>query len=224
MSEERFLLFDLDGTLTDPGEGITNSVAHALRRSGVEPPEREKLYPFIGPPLIDSFQRFYGFDADAARRAVNYYREYYCDRGIFENRLYPGIPELLKELTRANYRLVLATSKPELFAQQILEHFSIAEDFYLIAGAAMDESRTRKDEVIAYALHKAEANPKQCCMIGDREYDVIGAKKFGIPAIGVLYGYGSREELERAGAAAIAESVSALGALLLGAKAGTVSK
>lgn len=220
MSGERYLLFDLDGTLTDPGEGITNSVAHALRRSGLEPPAREALYPFIGPPLMDSFRRFYGFSDEQARRAVECYREYYRDRGIFENRLYSGIPELLAALRQAGCRLVLATSKPEAFAVQILEHFGIVEDFFLMAGAAMDESRTRKDEVIAYALRRAGAAPEQCRMIGDREYDVLGAKAHGIPAIGVLYGYGSREELEHAGAAAIAASVQELRALLLGPDAG----
>ena len=215
MTSFKTLLFDLDGTLTDPGEGITNSVAHALRCFGLNPPEREALYPFIGPPLVDSFKKFYGFSDEDARRAVDCYREYYRDRGIFENALYEGIDALLCALHKAGYQILLATSKPEQFAIQILEHFGILPYFHHVAGALMDESRTKKDEVIAHALAVSGADPNTCLMIGDREYDVLGAKKFSIPAVGVLFGYGSREELAEAGAAHIAESVQALREYLL---------
>lgn len=209
------LLFDLDGTLTDPGKGITNSVAHALKCFGITPPEREALYPFIGPPLVDSFRRFYGFSDHDAHRAVDCYREYYRDRGIFENTLYDGIAELLADLRRAGYQILLATSKPEQFALQILEHFGILAYFHHTAGALMDETRTKKSEVIAHALAISGCEAGRCMMIGDREYDVLGAKEFGIDTIGVLYGYGSREELEAAGAVMTAESVQALRGILL---------
>ena len=209
------ILFDLDGTLTDPGEGITNSVAHALRCFGITPPEREALYPFIGPPLVDSFKNFYGFSDADARRAVDCYREYYRDRGIFENTLYEGMDTLLCDLRKAGYQILLATSKPEQFAIQILEHFGILPYFHHVSGALMDESRTNKAEVIAHALSISGAEAGSCLMIGDREYDVLGAKKFSIPAVGVLFGYGSREELTAAGAAYIAETVQALREYLL---------
>ena len=209
------LLFDLDGTLTDPGLGITNSVMHALRRFGIEPPVREQLYPFIGPPLADSFRNFYGFSDADARLAVDYYREYYRDCGIFENALYPGVAEMLAALHAKNKRIMLATSKPEQFAEQILEHFAIHKFFDFVAGARMDETRTHKADVVAHALASTAADPNDCLMIGDREYDVLGSAAHGLKTIGVLYGYGSREELEAAGAWKIAATVDALQALLL---------
>ena len=215
MHPYKTLLFDLDGTLTDPGEGITNSVSYALRCFGITPPPREALYPFIGPPLVDSFRNFYGFSDADAHKAVDCYREYYRDRGIFENALYDGIPELLRDLHAAGYQILLATSKPEHFAIQILEHFGILPRFHHVAGALMDESRTKKNEVIAHALAISGANPAEALMIGDREYDVLGAKEFSIPTVGVLFGYGSREELETAGAAYIAPTVQALREYLL---------
>jgi len=214
MTPYKTLLFDLDGTLTDPGEGITNSVAYALRCFGIKPPIREALYPFIGPPLADSFQNFYGFSNEDALKAVECYRVYYREQGIFENALYPGIGELLRDLRQSGYQIILATSKPEQFAIQILEHFGILPYFHHVAGALMD-ARTKKSEVIAHALAISGAEAASALMIGDREYDVLGAKEFSIPAIGVLYGYGSREELEAAGAASIAESVQALREYLL---------
>lgn len=215
MTTYKTLLFDLDGTLTDPGEGITNSVAYALRCFGITPPPREALHPFIGPPLVDSFQKYYELSHEDALKAVDCYREYYRDRGIFENALYAGIDELLRDLRAHGYQIILATSKPEQFAIQILDHFGILPYFHHVAGALMDESRTKKSEVIAHALAISGADPSSTLMIGDREYDVLGAKEFGIPTVGVLFGYGSREELEAAGAAHIAETVPALRELLL---------
>jgi len=201
------IFFDLDGTLTDPGLGITNSVMHALRHYGIPVPPREELYRFIGPPLVDSFMRWYGFSAARAREAVDVYREHFAEVGLFENEVYPGVPEMLKRLRAAGRRLVVATSKPEPFALRILEHFGLAEDFDLIAGATMDETRAHKWEVIAYALARCADPPRsRVLMVGDREHDVLGARRCGLDCLGVLYGYGSRSELAAAGAAALAET------------------
>ncbi|MBR1693666.1 MAG: methylated-DNA--[Lachnospiraceae bacterium] len=200
-------LFDLDGTLTDPGIGITNSVAYALGKYGIKTGSRSELYKFIGPPLIDSFRRFYGFSDEQAREAVDYYREYYRDRGIFENRVYEGIPDVLGKLSHSGRMLVVATSKPEQFAKQILEHYDLMSYFTFVAGANMDETRTKKDEVIAYALSSCQVTDiSKVVMIGDREYDILGAGKFGMDSIGVLFGYGSEEELRKAGATHLAQT------------------
>ena len=211
------LLFDLDGTLTDPSEGITNSVMHALRRMGVEPPERRALYKFIGPPLMDSFMQEYGFSQEEARKAISWYREYFQDKGIFENVPYPGIQGVLQSLQSAGKRLVVATSKPEEFARRILAHFDLLGAFEFVAGASMDETRTRKHEVIAYALEACGVGDKSgVIMVGDREHDVLGARHEGLDCLGVLYGFGSREELLSAGAIALAETVWDVGRLLGG--------
>jgi phosphoglycolate phosphatase len=210
------ILFDLDGTLTDPGEGITNSVAYALKKFGISVSDRTSLYKFIGPPLHESFEVFYGFDHAKAMQAVDGYREYYRDRGIWENVVYPGIPALLEQLQKRGCRILLATSKPEVFARQILEHFGLAPYFDVIAGSNLDGSRTKKAEVIAYALAQADLEPgTRAVMVGDREHDVLGAIENSLPAIGVLFGYGDQAELERAGAIATAADVAQLSALLL---------
>lgn len=205
------ILFDLDGTLTDPGLGITNSVMFALERFGIHESDRQKLYPFIGPPLWDSFMRFYGMSREEADRAVTVYREYYADRGLFENTVYPGIPQMLEDLRVQGKTLAVATSKPEGFSVKILEHFGLAKFFDRIAGASMDQSRSRKADVIRYALSELpQADPRTTVMVGDREHDVLGAWEVGLPCVGVLYGYGNRPELEAAGALSIAENVEAL--------------
>ncbi len=210
------IFFDLDGTLTDPGPGITNSVAYALERYGIHVADRTALYPFIGPPLVDSFTRYYGFSAADARAAVDVYREYFSERGIFENAVYPGIPALLARLRAAGRKLVMATSKPEEFAVRIAEHFGIADCFDCIAGAAMDETRTQKWEVIEYALARCGVSDRdRVLMVGDREHDVLGAARCGIRCLGVLYGYGSREELTTAGSCAVVPSVQAVGEYIL---------
>ena len=196
----KYVLWDLDGTLTDPGLGITNSVMHALEKAGEAIPPREELYKFIGPPLIWSFMNFCSFIEEKARQAVADYREYFTDRGIFENEVYPAIPAALKELREAGYTLAMATSKPEDFARRIAVHFGFFDDFALITGSLMDETRLSKGEVIATVLEKLQVPASDCVMIGDREHDVIGAKQHSMRVIGVLYGYGSREELEAAGA------------------------
>lgn len=201
------ILFDLDGTLTDPGLGITNSVAYALERYGIEVENRESLYPFIGPPLADSFMKFYGFDSEKAMDAITVYREYFRDKGIFENEVYEGVRELLENIKASGRKTVLATSKPEEFAVRILEHFDLAKYFDVVAGASMDEKRNKKGDVIKYAMEKGAFRSENAVMIGDREHDIFGARENGLDSIGVLYGYGSRQELENAGADYIAESV-----------------
>ena len=202
------VLFDLDGTLTDPGIGITNSVAHALAHWNIEVTDRATLYKFIGPPLSDSFMRYYGFSEEDAIHAIAVYREYFSTKGLYENEVYPGIPALLQTLKAQGKTVVLATSKPEKFAVEILRHFGLYDYFDIIAGASMDESRNKKADVIAYAISQMK-NPdlSRMIMIGDREHDILGAKQIGIDSIGVLYGYGDRAEHEAAGATYIAEKV-----------------
>ena len=203
------ILFDLDGTLTDPGEGITNSVAYALGKYGIEVQDRSELYKFIGPPLVDSFMKYYGFSQDEALQAVEYYREYFRDTGIFENRVYDDVETMLRQLHTDDKRLVLATSKPEEFAVRILEHFELRKYFTVVAGASMDSSRSKKGDVIAYALSMCgDIDKAAAIMVGDREHDVIGAKENDLKCIGVLYGYGSEEELKKCGADYIAETPS----------------
>lgn len=201
------ILFDLDGTLTDSGIGITNSVKYALGKQGITVNDRRELFRFVGPPLVEAFQRFYGFSPEKALETTHIYREYYAEKGIFENEVYDGIEKLLKKLSENGKRVIVATSKPELFAKKILDHFSLSKYFEYIAGANMDETRTDKTEVIKYALEECKITDlSRAVMIGDREHDIFGAKKIGTDSIGVLYGYGSREELENAGATHIAAS------------------
>ena len=203
-----YLLFDLDGTLTDPAEGITNSVIYALKKWGIEVRERSELYCFIGPPLSASFKKYYGFSEEDALKCVEYYREYFRDRGIFENKVYDGIPELLEKLKKSGKILILATSKPEIFAKQILDHFDLTKYFDFVAGASMDESRNKKADVIRYALEMAKVTDlSRTIMIGDREQDITGAKLNSLDSLGVLYGYGDREEHRNAGATYIGETV-----------------
>ncbi len=201
------VLFDLDGTLTDPAEGITNSVAYALERYGIRVEDKKSLYSFIGPPLNDSFMQYYGFSPEKAMEAIGVYREYFRDRGIFENEVYEGIPELLDRIKKSGRKIVLATSKPEEFAVRILEHFDLIGYFDVVAGASMDEKRNKKGDVIKYAMEKGGLSAAGAVMIGDREHDIFGAGENGLPSIGVLYGYGDRKELEAAGAAYIADAV-----------------
>lgn len=199
------ILFDLDGTLTDPGEGITNSVAYALDKYGIDVQDKRELYKFIGPPLVDSFMKYYGFDEDKALQAVEYYREYFRNKGIFENEVYEGVEDMLRRLHADGKRIVLATSKPEEFALRILEHFELKKYFTVVAGASMDSSRSKKGDVIAYALSMCgNVDKSTVVMVGDREHDIIGAKENALASIGVLYGYGNEEELQNSGADFIA--------------------
>lgn len=200
------VLFDLDGTLTDPGEGITNAIAYALARFGISVADRRELYSFIGPSLVDAFCEKYGFSRAEGEAALGYYREYYGERGMYEATLYPGVAEMLASLKAAGKRVLLATSKPEFYAAPILAHFGVAGYFDFVGGATMDESRVKKADVIAYALSSCAIDPAEAVMVGDRKHDILGARSVGIPAIGVSYGYGSVEELREAGASHIAAS------------------
>lgn len=215
MQHKQILLFDLDGTITDPRLGITRSVQYSLRRFGIEIEDADTLTNFIGPPLRDSYRLFYGMSAAEAEEAVAAYREYYTRQGILENTLYPGFAELLKALHDAGRTVLLATSKPTVYAEQILRHFALADCFTFVGGSELDGRRSRKSEVIAYALQQCRLSPSaEMVMIGDKEHDIIGAKEIGIDSIGVRYGYGSGEELQRAGANAIVDTVAELAALL----------
>ena len=204
----KYIFFDLDGTLTDPGEGITNSVAHALTRFGIEVPERAELYKFIGPPLKDSFAKYYGMSPSECVKALKYYREYYADKGIFENAVYNGIVETLETIRKSGRKIIMATSKPDVYAERILEHFDLIKYFDFVAGADMAETRVAKADVIAHALDSCglRDNTSEILMVGDREHDVLGAAAHGIDALGVTFGYGSADELLSAGAKYIAST------------------
>ncbi len=208
------LLFDLDGTLTDPGEGITNSVAYALAKRGIEVTDHRELNCFIGPPLAKSFMQYYGLSEEDATQAVTDYREYFVPHGMFENKVYDGIPALLSDLKTSGKHLIIATSKPEKFAVQILEHFDLLRYFDRVYGATMDLSRSKKGDIIALALAEEKIAPDQALMIGDRHHDIDGAHENGLAAVGVLYGYGDRNEHETAGAEFIVATVGELGELL----------
>ncbi|MEI7770708.1 MAG: HAD hydrolase-like protein [Chloroflexales bacterium] len=210
------VLFDLDGTLTDPLEGIARCIRYALERLGRPPLGDEVLRTWIGPSLRDSLASVLDGDRALVERGMALYRERYAPTGIFENRVYPGIPELLADLSAAGSCVCLATSKPQIFAQRILEHFGVADHFTVIGGATLDTSRESKADVIAYVLGELPGEARSgAIMVGDREHDVIGARQHDLPTIGVAYGYGSRAELAAAGAFAIADDVAALRALLL---------
>lgn len=201
---QKAILFDLDGTLTDSGEGIINSVIPALEHFGLKVPSREELRVFVGPPLHDTFRRF-GVPADKTDEAIAVYRSRYVPIGIFENAPYPGIQDLLTSLRSAGHRLYVATSKPETMAEQVLERFHLAQYFHKICGATLDTTRSTKEAVIAYLLEE-NGQSENMVMVGDTKFDVLGAKAHGIPTIGVTWGYGTLEELVEAGAAAIAHS------------------
>ena len=214
MERIKNVLFDLDGTLTDPAEGITNALMHAQRRLGMAVSPREDLYVFIGPPLIETFMSEWGLTRAESEQALVYYREHFSTKGLFENVPYEGIGQALAELKGAGLRLFVATSKPEPLSLRILEHFDLLPYFEAVAGSTMDEQRTKKGEVIAYALQTFHLDPAETVMVGDRKHDVIGARENGLPCLGVLYGYGSREELTAAGAAALVADVGELVAWL----------
>ncbi len=203
-----YLFFDLDGTLTDPALGITNSFIHAIKYFGLEVPSYETLCSFIGPPLPDTFKQQFGFSDEKASEGVKKYREYFSEKGLLENSVYPGIPELLAQFRQQGKKLVVATSKPEEYSVRIIEHFGLAQYFENVCGSLMDESRSKKDEVIAYAIERNGISDKsKILMIGDRKHDILGAKKVGLKSCGVLFGYGSLEELQIAGADFIAQNI-----------------
>ncbi|MBO4562655.1 MAG: HAD hydrolase-like protein [Clostridia bacterium] len=214
MKDYKYILFDLDGTIVDSGLGITNAVSYALSKFGISVASREELFGFIGPPLMDSFQRFFGFSKEKAFEAVEQYRVYYRAKGLFENTVYEGVEEMLASLRAAGKRVILATAKPEEFAKTVIKDVGLEKYFSFIGGAEMESAenrglniRSKKEDVIAYVLSECGIEDKSSAvMVGDRENDIVGAKLNGIDSVGVLFGYGSLAELTGAGADHIAET------------------
>ena len=204
----KYILFDLDGTLTNPEIGITSSVMYALEKFNIKVEDRKELHPFIGPPLDYSFQTYYGLSEEESQLAIKYYRERFSVKGLYENEVYEGVDKLLAELKRRGKTLIIATSKPEEFTLKILKHFDLLKYFDFVAGATMDGSRGEKADVIRYALEiSGIKDTSEAIMIGDRKYDILGAKENGLDSIGVLFGFGDYEELTAAGANHIVRSV-----------------
>ncbi len=206
MKNYNVVLFDLDGTLTDSAPGIVKCVAYSLEKLGKAEEDLTKLRRFVGPPLDESYRKFYGCTDEEAKQGIDFYRERFATKGIYENSLYPNIETVLSKLYNSGKTIIMATSKPEHFAKIIAENFGIAKYFTYIAGATMDLSLSKKGDIIEYALKSASITDKsQVVMVGDREHDIIGAKQAGVDSIGVLYGYGNLEELQESGADYIAE-------------------
>lgn len=218
-TKKEYLLFDLDGTLTDPKLGITTCVQYALKFFGIEEPNLDKLEPFIGPPLMDSFRQFYGFSEEDARKAVDKYRERFSEVGLFENEIYEGVPQMLKKLKSRGMHLGIASSKPTVFVERILEHFEIKGYFEVIVGSELDGTRAEKSEVVREALRRffpdRRVETEKVYMIGDRKFDVEGARAFGVESVGVSYGYGGTRELMEAHADYVVRSVEELRRFLL---------
>jgi phosphoglycolate phosphatase len=212
-----YILFDLDGTLTNPKEGITKSVQYALADFEIDEPDLDKLETFIGPPLKDSFRDFYGFNEEKTDMAVEKYRERFTDIGIFENKIYPGIKDMLSKLHKKGKMIAIASSKPTVMVERILEHFDIDGYFDVVVGSELDGRRSRKEEVVEEALSQLVPQNKigkAVAMVGDRKFDIEGAKEFGLTGIGVSYGFAPKGELEKAGAEYIVDTVDELYALL----------
>jgi len=189
------ILFDLDGTLTDPKLGITKSVQYALQKYNIQEDDTKKLESFIGPPLHKSFMEHYSFTKSEAEKAVGYYREYFAERGMYENELYEGISQLLEMLVNQKRTLIVATSKPTVYAELILDHFNLHQYFEDVVGSNIDGTRSDKSEIIKYILKGKQLDKNLTVMIGDRKFDILGAHSNGIASIGVGYGYGSEAEL-----------------------------
>ncbi|SCX17889.1 phosphoglycolate phosphatase [Lachnospiraceae bacterium YSD2013] len=215
----KYVLFDLDGTISDPKVGICTSVQQALKKFGIDVPDINTLTPFIGPPLRDSFRDFYHIKPEDMEDVIAAYRARFSTVGLFENDLYDGIPELLKSLKENDRKLALASSKPRVFVEKILDHFGISQYFDVIMGSELDGTRENKSEIIAECLRLFELDPSgdlsETVMVGDRKYDIEAANAAGLPNIAVSYGYGSEEELSKAGAMVIAGTVKELENILL---------
>lgn len=212
---KKYILFDLDGTLTDSAPGIMNSIRYTLRHYDLPDMDDSELRRFIGPPLMVSFSRYLGFEEEKCAEAVSVYRKYFAEKGLFENSVYVGIPEALARLQDEGFVLAVSTSKPEVYAKRILEHFDLAKFFAAICGIPLGEEGMSKAEVIANTLKALDINDKSAVlMVGDRDYDVKGASANEIECMGVLYGYGSYDELESAGAVCIAETVTDMADLI----------
>ena len=203
-----YVFFDLDGTLTDSGEGIINAAVYALEKYNIEVNDRSELRKFIGPPLQDSFSTDYGFSEDEIEDVIKTFREYYSEKGIFENTIYENIQTVLFELKNRGKKLVVATSKPEVFTKKVLDHFNISSYFDYVSGATLNNDKIKKVDIIRDAICKLGITDKsKVVMVGDRKLDVLGAKENGIDSIGVLWGYGDLLELEKVGPTYIAEKV-----------------
>lgn len=214
----QYVFFDLDGTITESAPGIINSVRYALKKMGYPSDDIETIRKFIGPPLKDSYMKYYGMTEEQAEHGITCYREYYTVQGIFDNSVYDGVIETLEALKASGKRLVIATSKPEKFAKMIAEHFAFDKYFDKICGATMDEKRVEKADVIAYALEElglSEDDLPQILMVGDRKHDILGGKANGLKTMGVLFGYGDLEELQNAGADYIVEHASDISKVIL---------
>lgn len=210
------ILFDLDGTITDPFLGITKSVAYSLKSFGIEVESLDELKKFIGPPLVDSFQEYYHMSEEESLKAVDKYREYFKDTGLFENEAYEGIEKLLWDLSIQDKKLYICTSKPYVFALRILNHFGLSQYFDGIYGSELSGLRNAKKDVIEYCIQKEHLDVSRCIMVGDRKHDVIGAHAHQIPCVGVLYGYGSQEEFEACECDKIVRNLDELKNYLLG--------
>ncbi len=213
----RHYLFDLDGTLTDPREGITRCVQYALRHFGILVEDRRTLYPFIGPPLVPSFMEFYDLSKEQAEEALAVYRSRFSTKGWAENEVLAGIPEMLSTLRKQGKELHVASSKPEIFVLRILEHFGLKEYFSIIAGSDMEGKRTEKADVIREVIRRGNFSQdrlQEVVMVGDRKHDVIGARLCGIDSVGVYTGFAGENELEEAGADYVCHGIGELTALL----------
>lgn len=211
-----YIFFDLDGTLSDSAPGIVDSVLYALFKMGKYEPDRASLTRFVGPPLPESFAKYYGFEGEEIEKAVEHFREYYREKGILGNVMYEGVGQMLKTLRDAGKHLAVSTSKPEVYARVILERYGIDDNFEFIAGSLLDNTRVNKADVIKYTMESLNlSDPSAILMVGDRAHDVIGSARFGIDCMGVLYGYGSREELEDAGAKYFAATVEDISEMIL---------
>ena len=217
MHRPEIVLFDLDGTLTDAAPGIVNGYRLVLDHFGIEQPDEATMRTYLGPPLAVTWREHYDFTDEQVAEGLRIYREYYHDLGMFENEVFDGIPEVLRQLTQDGVTLATATSKPDYSATRIIEHFGLAGYFTFIGAANLEGTRDSKALVIEHTLEQLEANARthRILMVGDRHHDVQGAREHGIDTIGVLWGYGDAEELTRAGAVALVESPEELGPLLL---------
>lgn len=214
--EYTYILLDLDGTVTDSMEGITKSIQYALKHFGIEVKDLNDLRKFVGPPLKESLMEFCHFSTDEAEEGIRRYRERFAETGIYENAVYPGMERLLQELNEAGKQVMLATGKPAYYAEKILDHFHLSRYFKFVGGSGLDGSLSHKDEMIRHVLENNDIwDLSDVVMVGDRKHDIIGARNTGIDCIGVLYGYGDREELTQAGAKRIVASVDELKRALL---------
>ncbi len=193
------IIFDLDGTVTDSKPGIVKGVQYALHCYGVDEPDLDKLTSFVGPPLYKSFMNYLGCSEDEAKEVVDCYREYYAETGLYENALYDGIEALLYKLKEKGYRLLIASSKPRIYVKRILSYFRVMRYFDIVEGSELDSKRTDKAELLSYVLAKWDLKADECVMVGDRKHDILGAKANGMDSIAVGYGYGSEDELSKAG-------------------------